>query len=46
MEENQDPEYRTDISVKREEPDSASVATGEQVSVHDVMINRLHDEGP
>ena len=38
MEENQNPEHRTDNPVKREEPDSASATTHTQVSVHDVMI--------
>ena len=38
MEENQNPEHRTDNPVKREESDSPSDTTEKQVSVHDVMI--------
>ena len=34
MEENQNPELGTDSPVKREEPDSASVTSDKQVSVH------------
>ena len=38
MEENQNPEHRTDMPVKEEEPESSSDTTEKQVSVHDVMI--------
>ena len=44
MEENQNSEQRLDNPVKREEPDSLSATTDRQVSVHDVMINRLHNQ--
>ena len=44
MEENQNPEHNNDNPVKREEPDSPSATTDRQVSVHDVMINRLHNQ--
>ena len=43
-EENQDPEQHTDDPVRREEPDSASATNDKQVSVHDFMMNRLHNE--
>ena len=38
MEENQNPEHRTDNPAEREESDSPSDTTEKQVSVHDVMI--------
>ena len=37
MEENQNPERRSDTPVQREEADSASATSEKQVSVHDVM---------
>ena len=38
MEENQNPEHRTDDPVKKTESDSASGTTDKQVSVHDFVI--------